>query len=84
MRELHLPENATERDLALAEQIARVFDTQALHVCWSERAGASPPVPVSKEPARPLGARFGEFAGGLAALWDAMVAGLEHRAGRPS
>jgi hypothetical protein len=84
MRELHLPENATERDLDLAEQIARAFDTQALHVCWSERAGTSAPVRAPAVPARPLGVRLGEFAGGLAALWEAMVAGLEHRAGRPS
>jgi hypothetical protein len=81
MRELHLPENATERDLDLAEQIARAFESQALHVCWSEREGVSPPARVPVPPASPFGALVGELAGGLAALWEAMVAGLE-RAGR--
>ena len=81
MRELHLPESATERDLDLAEQIARAFESEALHVCWSERGGARPPARVPVSPVRPFGVLIGEVAGGLAALWEAMVAGLE-RAGR--
>jgi hypothetical protein len=81
MRELHLPGNATERDLELAEQVARAFESQALHVCWSERGGAGPPAPMPVPSASPFGALVGELAGGLAALWEAMVAGLE-RAGR--
>jgi hypothetical protein len=81
MRELHLPENATERDLELAEHVARAFESHSLHVCWSECGGTSPTARIPAAPGSPFGVLIGELAGGLAALWEAMVAGLE-RAGR--
>ena len=84
MRELHLPEQATERDLELAEQVARAFASGELHVCWSERSGPCIPERVAPSPAASLTGFLNELAGGLSALWDALVAGVESRATRPS
>ena len=83
MRELHLPEQATELDLELAEQVARAFDSGELHVCWSERRGPCIPERMAPSPAVSFTAFLNELAGGLSALWDALVAGVESRATRP-
>ena len=83
MRELHLPEQATERDLELAEQVARAFDSGELHVCWSDRSGPCVPERMAPSPAATFTGFLTEIAGGLSALWDALVAGVESRATRP-
>jgi hypothetical protein len=83
MRELHLPEQATERDLELAEQVARAFDSGELHVCWSEWRGPCIPERVTPSPAASFTGFLTELAGGLSALWDALVAGVESRTARP-
>ena len=83
MRELHLPEQATERDLELAEQVARAFGSGELHVCWSECNGPCVPERTAAPPTVSVSGFLNELAGGLSALWDALVAGVESRASRP-
>jgi hypothetical protein len=81
MRELHLPEHSTERDLELAEDVARAFDSLQLLVCWSELRGPCAPGPPAPVPPHPLATLVGELAGGLVALWEMLVSAAEQRPG---
>lgn len=87
MREIHLPSDATEGDLQLAERIAVAFDSGDLHVLWSGgvvSAGRGPAtaraaLPAPAEPEREptglplLATLMAELASGLLALLESFV-----------
>ena len=75
MRELHLPEGYTERDLQLAERVATRLRSQKLVVCRLGKA-PTPVQPAQEEPLHPVVGFVAELAVGAAALWEAVVASL--------
>jgi len=88
MRELHLPEGYTERDLKLAECVATRLRSKELVVCRLADAPTSV-WPAHEETVHPVVSFVAEVAVGAAALWEAMIASLTEqntaaRRGRPS
>jgi hypothetical protein len=76
MREVHLPIEAGEAELELAEQVAVTMGSQVLVVCWTGRRES---VPARREPMarpHPLAAIMDGVAGAVAEAWDAFIAPL--------
>lgn len=75
MRELHLPEGYTERDLELAEHVATRLRSKELVVCRLANAPTSVR-PAGEQTFHPVVSFVAELAVGAAALWEAMIASL--------
>lgn len=79
MREVHLPVDATEGELELAEQVAVAMHSEVLLVCWTgrrESVSARRGTPRARVNPHPLAALVDGVAGAMADVWDAFVAPL--------